>query len=83
MNSRQYTVRSIPPMVDQALRRRARQEGKSLNTVAVEALARGLDLDLKPAEYPDLNGLIDTWQEDPGFDRAITDFERIDEEAWR
>lgn len=54
-----------------------------MNTVAIEALARGLDLDLKPAEYPDLDALIGTWQEDPGFDRAITDFERIDEEAWR
>lgn len=83
MNSRQYTVRSIPPMVDQALRRRARQEAKSLNTVALEALARGLDLDLKPAEYSDLDGLIGTWQEDSGFDRAIADFERIDEEVWR
>lgn len=44
----QYTIRSVPSDVDQALRQRSRQEGKSLNTVAVEALARGLELEAKP-----------------------------------
>lgn len=44
--SRQYTIRSVPAKVYQALRRRA-------------------------------------WQEDPGFDRAMEAFERIDEELWR
>lgn len=83
MNGRQYTIRAIPLSVDQALRRRAFEESKSLNAVAVEALARGLDLDAKPIEYDDLDALIGTWQEDPGFDQAIADFERIDEEAWK
>ena len=36
----QYTIRRIPQTVDSALRKRARNEGKSLNAVAVEALAR-------------------------------------------
>jgi hypothetical protein len=81
--SMQYTIRSIPSSIDKALRRRAKQESKSLNTVAVEALARGLELDAKPKEYTDLDFLIGSWKEDPGFDRAIADFERIDEEAWK
>lgn len=83
MQSRQYTIRAIPPTVDLALRRRAREESKSLNAVAVEALARGLDVAAKPAEHHDLDALIGTWQEDPAFDRAVAEFERIDEEAWR
>ena len=81
--STQYTLRAVPPAVDRALRRRARQEAKSLNTVAVEALARGLELDAKPVQHTDLDGLIGTWQEDPAFDQAVAEFERIDADAWK
>jgi hypothetical protein len=81
--SRQYTLRSIPPAVDEALRKRARQEGRSLNTITLEALARGLDLEAEPTQYTDLDALIGSWQEDPGFDDAVATFERIDEEVWR
>ncbi len=38
----QYTVRGIPAAVDEEIRRRARQAGKSLNEVVVHALAEGL-----------------------------------------
>jgi SOS-response transcriptional repressor LexA len=34
----QYTLRNIPPQIDQALRRRALSERKSLNQVTIEAL---------------------------------------------
>lgn len=81
--SRQYTIRSVPAEVDQALRRRAQREAKSLNAVAVEALARGLELAATTTVYTDLDGLIGSWQEDPAFDRAMVDFERIDEESWK
>ena len=70
-------------MVDRAVRQRARREAKSLNAVVVEALARGLELDARPVEHTDLDHLIGSWQEDPGFDRAIADFERIDADAWK
>lgn len=83
MNSIQHTIRAVPEVVDRALRRRAKQEGKSLNTILVETLVRGLELDAKPKEYTDLDGLIGTWQEDPEFNRALADFERIDEDAWK
>jgi plasmid stability protein len=81
--SRQYTIRSVPTEVDQALRLRAQQEAKSLNTVAVEALARGLELDATKKVNHDLDDLIGSWEEDPAFDRAMEYFERIDEEIWR
>jgi hypothetical protein len=71
----------VPASIDRALRRRARQESKSLNAVAVEALARGLELEAKPVEHADLDALVGTWQEDPAFDRAVADFERIDPAA--
>ncbi len=81
--STQYTPRAVPPVGDRALRRRAREEAKSLNTVAVEALAPGLKLDATPVQHTDLDGLIGTWQEDPAFDRAVAEFERIDTDAWK
>lgn len=44
----QYTIRGIPRSVDRALRERARRENRSLNEVAVEALAEGLLVDEAP-----------------------------------
>ncbi len=41
MRNRQYTIRSIPPKVDLALRKRAQKTGKSLNEIALEALEKG------------------------------------------
>ena len=74
----QYTIRAVPPAIDRELRRRAKQEAKSLNAVAVEALARGLELDAKLVEHTDLDALVGSWQEDKAFDRAIADFERVE-----
>lgn len=81
--STQYTLRAVPSAIDRALRQRARKEAKSINAVAVEALARGLDLVAKPVEHTDLDALIGSWQDDPAFDRAMADFERVDEDAWK
>lgn len=81
--SMQYTIRSVPEAVDRAVRDRARREARSINAIVVEALARGLELDAKPAEHTDLDHLIGTWQEDPAFDLAVADFERVDEDAWK
>ena len=79
----QYTIRAVPDEVDRALRQRAKRESKSLNAVAIDALARGLALDAAPPRYTDLDHLAGTWQEDPDFDRAVAEFERIDDESWK
>ena len=81
--SRQYTIRAVPEEVDRAIRQRAKREVKSLNAVVVEALTRGLGLGAEPVRHTDLDHLIGTWQEDPEFDRAVADFERVDHEAWK
>jgi hypothetical protein len=41
MSKIQYTIRSVPPKVDQALRKKAKKTGKSLNELVVEALTKG------------------------------------------
>ena len=83
MSERQYTIRAVPVAIDRALRRRAKDEAKSLNAVVVEALARCLELEARPREHTDLDALIGSWQKDPAFDRAVAEFGRVDEEAWK
>lgn len=78
----QYTLRNVPPEVDQALRKRAREEGKSLNEVTLDVLHRALNGDA-PKRHTDLDHLIGTWVEDPEFDKAMEDQRRIDPELWR
>ena len=79
----QYTLRDIPPPVDAELRRRAKAEGKSLNTVAIEALIRGTSLSETPVRRRDLSDIAGTWQEDPELDQAIAEQDQIDERLWR
>ncbi|MBI4716538.1 MAG: Arc family DNA-binding protein [Planctomycetes bacterium] len=78
----QYTIRRVPEAVDRALRKRAREQGRSLNEVALAALAQAVAPG-QPKVYTDLDGLIGTWVEDPEFDRAVAEQDQIDEDAWR
>jgi hypothetical protein len=79
----QYTLRDIPSLLDSELRRRARDEGKSLNAVAVEALIRGAGLGSTALRQRDLSDIAGTWQEDGEFDQAIAEQDRIDEHLWK
>ncbi len=58
MQSLQYTVRSVPELLDKRLRATARRSGKSLNTVIVEALARAEGLSEPTKQYHDLDWFI-------------------------
>ena len=79
----QYTIRNVPGMLDEALRRVARERGKSLNEVAIEALARGAGITGERCQRRDLGDIAGTWRNDPNFDRALAAQDTIDEEIWR
>jgi plasmid stability protein len=79
----QYTIRNVPDALDEALRRAARERGKSLNEVAIEALARGAGVSGERIKRHDLTGIAGTWREDPAFDSALAAQDVIDEEMWR
>jgi plasmid stability protein len=79
----QYTLRNIPSNLDKALRQRARLEGRSLNDVAVEALMRGAGVSEEAVRHRDLDGIAGTWIDDPAFDEAMRDQDRIDEDLWK
>jgi len=79
----QYTIRNVPVVLDEALRRAAREQGKSLNEVAIEALTRGTGITGERARQRDLNDIAGTWRKDFAFDSALAAQDTIDEEMWR
>lgn len=80
----QYTVRDVPTDVDRALRRQASEQGKSLNQVLRDALAKEAGGDMaSPVLHHDLDAFAGTWEEDAEFDRAVAEQDRIDETMWR
>ncbi len=81
--SEQYTIRGVPARVGARLRELARAEGRSMNSVAVDALARGLGVGDVEVSYNDLDDLAGTWVADPEFDRVAAEMDRVDEELWK
>jgi len=79
----QYTLRNIPARLDEALRRRALEENKSLNEVAIDALMRALGLAGQPVKHRELGDIVGTWQEDPELERAFADQRKVDPELWQ
>ena len=79
----QYTLRNVPSSLDDALRSLAREEGKSLNQVTLEALERSLGLAGEPLKRRDLSDVAGSWHEDPEFDRALEDQRCVEPEVWR
>ena len=79
----QYTIRNVPDNLDAALRGSAREQGKSLNEVALEALLRGAGLTDARCPQRDLRDIAGSWREDPAFDSAQVAQDIIDEEMWR
>ena len=82
----QYTLRNIPKQVDQLLRRKAKQQGRSLNEVALEALSLGAGIvpeGQKPVKRRDLSDIAGTYVYDPGFEQALKDQDQIHPDDWR
>ena len=79
----QYTIRNVPNALDAALRRRAQEQRKSLNEVAIDALARGAGFSRQPDRQRDLGDIAGTWRSDRAFDRALAAQDTIDKELWQ
>lgn len=79
---KQYTIRNVSVQVDQKLRQLSKEEGKSLNEVALEALERGTGVANEPQIHTDLDALIGSWKDDPAFDEAIRQQDIIDPKLW-
>ncbi len=74
----QYTIRNVPAHLDQALRRAARERGKSLNEVTIETLARGAGIAGQSIRRRNLGDVAGTWRKDPAFDAALAEQDAAD-----
>jgi hypothetical protein len=79
----QYTLRGIPAALDEALRERAKAEGKSLNEVAVDALAEGLGLGDADIVRRDLSDVVGTWRKESAVESALRAQDKIDKALWK
>ena len=79
----QYTIRGVPPSVDNALRARARASGKSLNQATVAALAEAAGVAGAVLKRRDLGDIAGTWKADKALDSALAAQDRVDKELWR
>jgi len=75
-----YTIRGVPQEVDQALRKKAAQLGRSLNQVIVDELTRATVGRAKRADFSDLVG---RWTPDPAFDDVIAAQRQVDWDKWK
>lgn len=79
----QYTIRNVPPRVDQRLREQATDYSVSLNEVAVSALTRASGLDAEPVVHHDLDDLAGSWVSDPALDAALESMDQVDKDLWK
>ena len=81
--TRQYTLRNVPDSGDRALRRRAKESSSSLNRVALEALARGVDENLRPQrDFSEVVGSLSE-REAKRLEEEIRLQHQIDPELWK
>ncbi len=84
MNSIQYTIRNIPPQVDQTLRKRAKKAGKSFNQTVVDELSKATGARVEgPRVYHDLDWFFGSGGIGPEEQKAFDAQRVIDEEAWQ
>ena len=67
--------------MDEALRRKVKLKGKSLNQVLLDSLAGSVGEEA--SRYHDLDELAGSWKTDRAFDIAIKAFDKIDPGDWK
>ncbi len=85
MSKIQYTIRNIPLPVDQVIRKRAKQSGKSFNQTVVDLLALQTfgttELIEKQTTVEDLFGVGGEFL-DEAFDETMAEFKKVDMDWW-
>jgi hypothetical protein len=74
------TLTNIPSDVESALRRRAQEEGRTLDEVVLRLLIEAADV--RPVTPSDFNDIAGTWISDPDVEAALAAQDRIDPGLW-
>lgn len=82
MSKIQYTIRNIPPSVDQVIRKRSKQTGKSFNQTVVELLSLQTFGSAEPPESTGFDWLYGKNTLDAEFDNTIKHISKPDDELW-
>ena len=82
---RHLSIRHVPPELARALDDEKRRRGISLNQVVLDLLSQAVGLGKARRRSNGLRRYAGTWtqEEFEEFEKAIEDFEQIDEELWR
>ena len=82
-NTKQYTIRNIPDRIDRVLRRKAKDEGKSFNQVALEALVSGTGESIRPKrDFSEVVGSLSKAEAEK-IEEEIRLQHQIDVELWK
>jgi hypothetical protein len=76
----QYTIRGVPPEVDQLIRRKAARTKQSINQVILDELVRAT---VGNARKADFSGLVGRWTPDPAFDEIMAAQRQVDWDKWK
>lgn len=79
----QYTLRNIPKKVDKALRAKAKAEGKSLNSVAIELWEEALGLNGEQRVYHDLDHLFGSGPLEAEVLEVIAEHDVVHPDDWK
>jgi hypothetical protein len=79
----QYTIRGVPPDVDRALRRVAKERNVSLNHLLMQELARIAERAGESPRRHDLDFAIGTMTDGQLVDKALRDFSSVDPDLWK
>jgi len=81
------TLRGIDDETSAALKRKAHEEGTSVNALSVRLLRQSLGLEKRRRTvlHHDLDHLVGTWSEvdAEAFANVTAAFEKVDEEIWK
>lgn len=83
MKGIQYSIRGVSKHLDDVLRKKAVREGCSLNSAVLGAIQHGLGITGETRRYDDLGDLAGTWVDDPEFDKALAEMDKVDPDQWR
>jgi hypothetical protein len=84
--ARVLTLRGVDDETAVLLKAEAERRGSSVNSLVLQYVRKGLGIGKLPrARYDDLDGFLGSWsrEEAEAFLQSLTDFEVIDDEAWR
>jgi hypothetical protein len=83
MSTLQYTIRNIPPVVDQVIKKRSKLTGKSFNQTVVDLLSLQTLGTVKPKPEVSFDWLFNKKTLDSSFNKAIENLSQVDEKLWR